>query len=38
MTGSIPPELGGLVNLQSWLLLHGNQLTGPIPPELGNLT
>ncbi len=37
LSGSIPPELGNLTNLQS-LVLQGNQLNGSIPPELGNLT
>ena len=37
MTGEIPPELGGLSNLQR-LDLHDNQLTGEIPPELGGLS
>ena len=37
LTGSIPPELGSLVNLQA-LYLYNNQLTGGIPTELGNLT
>ena len=37
MTGEIPPELGGLSNLE-WLYLWGNQLTGEIPPELGDLS
>jgi hypothetical protein len=37
LSGSIPPELGGLTNL-TILKLTSNQLTGPIPPELGNLT
>ena len=37
MSGSIPPELGNLTNLQ-YLVLGGNRLSGPIPPELGNLT
>ena len=36
LTGTIPPELGALVQLES-LILHGNSLTGPIPPELGAL-
>ena len=36
LTGRIPPELGGLANLQS-LFLYRDNLTGPIPPELGNL-
>ena len=34
LTGSIPPELGGLPALRE-LNLSDNQLTGPIPPELG---
>ena len=37
LNGSIPPELGDLVNLRS-LVLEGNGLRGPIPPELGNLS
>ena len=37
LSGSIPPELGSLANLQ-WLYLNGNQLSGSIPPELGNLS
>ena len=36
LSGEIPPELGGLVNLKG-LNLRGNQLSGEIPPELGNL-
>ena len=36
LTGSIPPELGNLANLES-LSLPFNQLTGSIPPELGDL-
>ena len=37
LSGSIPPELGNLTNLQ-FLVLGANQLSGSIPPELGNLT
>ena len=37
LTGSIPPELGQLTNLQT-LVLSGTQLTGSIPRELGQLT
>ena len=36
LTGSIPPELGGLASLRE-LRLAVNQLTGRIPPELGRL-
>jgi uncharacterized repeat protein (TIGR01451 family) len=36
LTGTIPTELGNLVNLTE-LNLGGNQLTGTIPTELGNL-
>jgi hypothetical protein len=37
LTGTIPPEIGNLTNLQD-LWLEVNQLTGSIPAELGNLT
>ena len=37
LTGSIPPEIGSLVNLTQ-LSLHNNSLTGEIPPEIGSLT
>jgi len=37
LTGSIPPEIGNLTNL-NYLDLGGNQLTGEIPSEIGNLT
>jgi len=37
LSGSIPPELGLLTNLQ-FLWLSYNQLSGRIPPELGRLT
>lgn len=37
LTGTIPPELGSLSNLER-LTLSRHNLTGPIPPELGNLT
>jgi len=37
LTGSIPPEIGCLSNLQK-LELQNNQLTGSIPSEIGNLT
>ena len=37
LTGSIPPEIGGLSELQN-LSLGRNELSGAIPPELGNLT
>ena len=36
LAGSIPPELGGLANLEH-LSLGRNELTGAIPPELGGL-
>ena len=36
LTGTIPPELGGLSNLQR-LTLSRNELTGTIPAKLGNL-
>ena len=37
LSGTIPPELAALANLQE-LDLHNNQLTGPIPHQLGTLT
>ena len=37
LTGTIPPELGNLNNLEG-LYLNNNQLTGEIPAELGSLT
>ena len=37
LSGSIPPELGNLYNLER-LRINSNQLTGSIPPELGNLS
>jgi Leucine-rich repeat (LRR) protein len=37
LSGTIPPELGNLANLQV-LSLYANQLSGGIPAELGNLT
>ena len=36
LTGTIPPELGGLISLKE-LTLRSNELTGPIPPQLGGL-
>ena len=36
LTGSIPPEIGNLTNLE-WLYLSNNQLTEEIPLEIGNL-
>nr|TKS10183.1 putative leucine-rich repeat receptor-like serine/threonine-protein kinase [Populus alba] len=36
-SGTVPPELGGLVNLEN-LTLSGNYLTGELPPSLTNLT
>ena len=36
LDGSIPDELGNLINLET-LYLQGNRLTGSIPEELGNL-
>jgi hypothetical protein len=37
ISGSIPPEFAGMVNLRS-LDLRQNMLVGGIPPELGSLT
>ena len=36
LTGSIPPEIGNLTNLES-LHLNNNQLTGMIPESICNL-
>ena len=36
MTGSIPPELGNLANLE-WLYLAGNQLEGCVPSQLNDV-
>lgn len=36
LTGTIPPELGNLANLQ-WLRISYAELSGVIPSELGNL-
>ncbi len=36
LTGTIPPELGNLNNLEK-LTFNRNKLSGNIPPELGNL-
>ena len=36
LTGSIPPEIGGLRDLRE-LSLSSNDLTGSIPPELGQM-
>ena len=36
LTGELPPELGGLINLVV-LNLNGNRLTGEIPAELGSI-
>ena len=37
LSGEIPPEIGGLTNLQN-LFLYNNDLTGAIPAEIGLLT
>jgi hypothetical protein len=37
LTGSIPPELGNMSQLQE-LYLSNNELTGSIPPKLGNMS
>ena len=38
LTGALPPELGGLTNLETLNPLTRNQLTGPIPSTLSTLT
>ena len=37
LTGSIPPEIGNLTNLE-YLYLYNNQLTGVIPESICDLT
>ena len=37
VTGSVPPELGSLANLET-LVLNDTGLSGSLPPQLGNLT
>ena len=37
LAGPIPPELGGLINLER-LRLDYNRLSGAVPQELGNLS
>ena len=37
LSGTIPPELGSIANMES-LILSDNQLTGEFPPELTKLT
>lgn len=37
LTGTIPPELGSLDDLEELSIGTNNDLTGTIPPELGNL-
>ncbi len=36
LTGSIPSEIGNLINLE-YLFLNGNELSGEIPSNIGNL-
>ena len=36
LTGTIPPDIGNLINL-THVYLYGNELTGEIPAEIGNL-
>jgi Leucine-rich repeat (LRR) protein len=38
LTGSIPPEIGNMTNLERLTIINNEQLTGTIPPEIGNLT
>ena len=37
LTGSIPPEIGNLTEIEQLAILD-NKLSGPIPPEMGNMT
>ena len=37
LTGTIPPEIANLANLER-IHLYGNRLTGSIPPEIGRLS
>ena len=38
LTGTIPPELGNLPELENLSFRGQGELTGPIPPELGKLS
>ncbi|CAH1413189.1 unnamed protein product [Lactuca virosa] len=38
LTGSIPPEIGNLTNLQQLYLGYYKGHTGGIPPKIGNLS
>lgn len=37
LTGTIPPEWGGMTNLES-LVVHSNRLTGVVPTTVGSLS
>ena len=37
LSGTLSPQIGNLVNLQSLNLSYNFSLSGPIPPEMGNL-
>jgi len=38
LTGTLPPEIGDLTDLQYLSFFIGNSINGTLPPEVGNLT